>query len=196
LNPDDGEILRVTPPPGARSIRCWEAPGVAGDHDEHPRLPAGTLVVITDYFERSDGIWVAVDGVGRDGCWTPLRVLSDARQPPVATAADTLLTVEVDLPAQETALDAARILADRDLLRVFDPWDDVVGVALAIDPDDEEQVMTLARCRAFDASLLDRAILEVARPLALRYRGHEALGPLLAFALEGEAGQDSTPQVD
>ena len=176
-DPDDPNRLVVTPPPWMRSIRCWRCPGVSGDPEDFPRLPAGITVRIDDHFELGGESWVGVSGESVDDCWVPMRFIEHPReQPAEAGEEDTMLIRrEFDVPASEAESDIARGLMDAGLLEVIEPGDDVIGVAITVDPGDFDMVFLLARSCGLEETLLDDQIDEIVQQLAPLYPEHPAL---------------------
>jgi hypothetical protein len=146
--------------------------------------------VVTEYFEALDDVWVELDASDGDDCWVPRRFLEaaalHAADPVPAKGAPLPAWREFDLPLSESDSDPVRDLEKAGLLRVIDPADEVIGVLLTIDPDDRDQVRTLARSYRFGEDLLDEEIRSLAHGVARRYEKDPVLGPLLRFALEEE----------
>jgi hypothetical protein len=86
-----------------------------------------------------------------------------------------LIRREFDLPACEVESDVAQGLMDAGLLEVIEPGDEVIGVAISIDPDDYDRVLLLARSCGLNETMLDGEIYEIVADLAPLYRGHPAL---------------------
>ena len=86
-----------------------------------------------------------------------------------------LIRREFDLPAVEVESDVAQGLMDAGLLEVIEPGDEVIGVAISIDPGDFDRVMLLARSCGLNETMLDGEIYEIVADLAPLYRGHPVL---------------------
>jgi HEAT repeat protein len=175
-DPNDPDMIAVTPPPWLRSIRCWRYPGIAWDPGT-PRLPAGTPVRIEDHFELGRESWVGVSTRDMDDCWVPMRFIEHPpAQPAEAGQEDTMLIRrEFDVPASEAESDIARGLMDAGLLEVIEPGDDVIGVAITVDPGDFDMVFLLAKSCGLEETLLDDQIDEIVQQLAPLHPEHPAL---------------------
>ena len=86
-----------------------------------------------------------------------------------------LLRREFDVPASEAESDIARGLMDAGLLEVIEPGDEVIGVAISVDPGDFDMVLLLAKSCGLDETLLDDQIEEFVQELAPLYPEHPAL---------------------
>ena len=82
---------------------------------------------------------------------------------------------EFDLPATEVESDVSQGLMDAGLLEVIEEGDEVIGVAITLDPTDFDQVLLLARSCGLNETMLDGEIYEIVADLAPLYRGHPAL---------------------
>ena len=82
---------------------------------------------------------------------------------------------EFDLPAVEVESDVARGLMDAGLLEVIEPGDEVIGVAINIDPEDFDRILLLARSCGLNETMLDGEIYEIVSDLAPLYRGQPEL---------------------
>jgi len=82
---------------------------------------------------------------------------------------------EFDLPAQEVESDVAQGLIDAGLLEVIEPGDEVIGVAVTVDPADFDRVLLLARSCGLNETMLDGELYEIVADLAPLYRGHPVL---------------------
>lgn len=80
-----------------------------------------------------------------------------------------LIRREFDIPADEAESDVARGLMDAGVLVVIEPGDEVVGVAITLDPHDFDQVLLLARSCGLNETMLDVAIDEIVQKLAPLY---------------------------
>ena len=89
--------------------------------------------------------------------------------------ADMLMRREFDLPAGEVESDVAQGLMDAGLLEVIEPGDEVIGVAISIDPEDFDRILLLARSCGLNETMLDGEIYEIVADLAPLYRGHPVL---------------------
>ena len=89
--------------------------------------------------------------------------------------ADMLMRCEFDLPAGEVESDVAQGLMDAGLLEVIEPGDEVIGVAISIDPEDFDRILLLARSCGLNETMLDGEIYEIVSDLAPLYRGHPEL---------------------
>jgi HEAT repeat protein len=178
-DPSDPRSRVITPTPGIETARCWEAPGVAGDPEEFPRVRSGTPVLIEDHFEREGESWVAIHGAESQGCWVPLRLVQPPATPPASSnegeEETMLIRREFDLPAVEVESDVARGLMDAGLLEVIEPADEVIGVAITLDPDDFDSVLLLARSCGLNETMLDGEIYGIVSDVAPLYRGRPVL---------------------
>lgn len=177
LHPEEGAAERVvlTPPPSTLTVRCWKEPDVPGDPRRYRRLPAGTEAGILDHFERREASWVQIDA---PNCWIPATFSGTARSAsPPSGAKETTMAIrrEFDLPADEVESDVAQGLMDAGLLEVIEPGDEVIGVALILDPEDFDQVFLLARSCGLNETLLDAEIYGIVSDLAPLHGGHPAL---------------------
>jgi hypothetical protein len=158
------------------SVRCWESPDVPGDPARFRRLPAGTEVQVEDHFERERESWVRID---EHDCWVPLRVIESRAVPRASNEGrketSMIIRREIDLPAGEVESDLARGLMDAGLLEIIEPGDEVIGVALTLDPADFDRVLLLARSCGLNETMLDGAIYGIVADLAPLYRGHPVL---------------------
>lgn len=82
---------------------------------------------------------------------------------------------EFDLPADEVESDVAQGLMDAGLLEVIEPGDEVMGVAVTVDPNDFDQVFLLARSCGLNETMLDAEIYDMVSDLAPLHGGHPAL---------------------
>ena len=83
-----------------------------------------------------------------------------------------LMRREFDLPAGEVESDVALGLMDAGLLEVIEPGDEVIGVAISVEPDDFDLVLLLARSCGLNETMLDGEIYELVADLAPLYRDH------------------------
>ena len=86
-----------------------------------------------------------------------------------------LIRREFDVPASEAESDIARGLMDAGLLEVIEPGDDVIGVAITVDPGDFDMVFLLAKSCGLEETLLDNQIDEIVQQLAPLHPEHPAL---------------------
>jgi len=173
LKVEEEETWTIVAPPTMLTVRCWEAPDVPGDPHRLPRLPGGKEVEVKDHFEQERESWVRLDE--RD-CWVPLRFIEAPAAPPASHEQDKeeamIVRREFDLPASEVESDVAQGLMDAGLLEIIEPGDEVIGVALTIDPADFDRVLLLARSCGLNETMLDGEIYEIVADLAPLYRGH------------------------
>lgn len=167
LNLDDptgSRARRVAPAPPFATVRCREAPSVAGSSWNFDRIAAGTPAVIVDYFERPDETWVRAVGDQFD-CWVPMTDLAPADTPHSDHDPDRPPRLEFDLPAGEAHSPAARHLIRHGLLEILEDETDpgVVAAALTVDPLDPDQVALLQSGSAERRGALDRAIVRFRR---------------------------------
>jgi len=178
-DPSDPRTRVIVPPPGLQTLRCWQYPGVAGDPEEFPRLPAGTPMAIEGHFELDGESWAAIETDGPDQCWVPLRFIESPAATHTSIEVDKeetmLIRREFDLPAEEVESDVAQGLMDAGLLEVIEPGDEVIGVAMTVDPQDLDRVLLLARSCGLNETMLDGEIYDLVSSLAPLYGGHPAL---------------------
>jgi len=86
-----------------------------------------------------------------------------------------LIRREFDIPASEAESDVAQGLMDAGLLEVIEPGDEVIGVAITVDPENFDMVLLLARSCGLDETALDDEIGEIVQKLAPLYPEHPAL---------------------
>ncbi|HUD70827.1 MAG TPA: HEAT repeat domain-containing protein [Dongiaceae bacterium] len=156
---EDPGARRIAATGGRRSIRCWAAPGVAGESWERDRPATGGLATIVNYFERPEGTWAGVL-VASDYCWVPLADLVPMDTPPAVPDPIRKPRFEFDLPAGEAWSAQARALVDSGVMEILEPDNesDAVAAALTVDPDDPDQVALLQAGSAGRRGVLDRAI--------------------------------------
>ncbi|HEX9427985.1 MAG TPA: HEAT repeat domain-containing protein [Candidatus Polarisedimenticolia bacterium] len=188
-NPDDPETLRIIPPSGWGSVRCWEAPDVPGDPDESERLSAGTLARISDDFESPDGLWVSSEQHGFQECWIPRRYLGDSGggSPSGKITPDDPFLLEFDLPTDEFRTPAAARLFDLGLLEEFDPAGEVAAARLRVDPANRKEVSLLAGTFVSGPSILDGQIRVLAVRLLPLFKDDRDLAPALQSILNRAA---------
>jgi hypothetical protein len=178
-DPSDPRTRVLVPPPGLRTLRCWEGPGVAGDPEENPRLEGGSPIAIEDHFELAGESWASIRTPSSADCWVPLRFIESAASPRGSQAMDKEDTMvirrEFDLPVTDVESDVAQGLMDAGLLEVIEPGDEVIGVAITIDPGDFDRLLLLARSCGLNETILDGEIYEIVADLAPLYRGHPVL---------------------
>src|SRR6266581_2454881 len=178
-DPSDPRTRVLVPPPDLRTLRCWEGPGVAGDPEENPRLEGGSPIAIEDHFELAGESWASIRTRSSADCWVPLRFIESAASPRASQAMDKEDTMvirrEFDLPVTDVESDVAQGLMDAGLLEVIEPGDEVIGVAITIDPGDFDRLLLLARSCGLNETILDGEIYEIVADLAPLYRGHPVL---------------------
>jgi hypothetical protein len=178
-DPEDPRMRVVASPAWLLSIRCWECPGGSGDPENFKRVPTGTPVEVDDHFELHGESWVAITTDESQHCWVPLRFIESpaaVRSPEAVDKEETMLIRrEFDLPAGEVESDMAQGLMDAGLLEVIEPGDEVMGVAVTIDPEDFDRVLLLARSCGLNETMLDGEIYDLVSDLAPLYSGHPAL---------------------
>jgi hypothetical protein len=86
-----------------------------------------------------------------------------------------LIRREFDLPIGEAESDVAQGLMDGGLLEVIDPGNEVIGVALNIDPGDFDRILLLARSCGLNETILDGEIYDLVSDIAPLYREHPSL---------------------
>ena len=94
-----------------------------------------------------------------------------------------LIRREFDLPAGEVESDVAQGLMDAGLLEVIESGDEVMGVAIMIDPEDFDRVLLLARSCGLNETMLDGEIYDLVSDLAPVYSGDPALERFLKAPL-------------
>src|SRR5437773_681273 len=176
LAEDEPEKSILASPSGTLTLRCWEFPDVAGDPAKFRRLPAGKETRVKDHFERDHESWARID---ENDCWVPLRFIESPGRAPASQDAkkERIMVIrrEFDLPVNEVESDVAQGLMDAGLLEVIEPGDEVIGVAITIDPADFDRVLLLARSCGLNETILDGEIYEIVADLAPLYRGHPVL---------------------
>jgi len=188
---DQPEELEIVPPPAMLTVRCWRYPDVPGDPRNFPRLRAGQEVTIEDHFEREHESWVRIDD---QECWIPARFIEQPTGSPAAGDKEKSMLIrrEFDIPAGEAESDVAQGLIDAGLLEVIEPGDEVVGVAITLDPGDFDQVLLLARSCGLNRTLLDAEIDALVRKLARLYPERPVLD---RFRREPAASPSDTDEV-
>ena len=86
-----------------------------------------------------------------------------------------LIRREFDLPAVEVESDVSQGLMDAGLLEVIETGDQVIGVAITLDPDDFDSVLLLARSCGLNETMLDGEIYGIVSDVAPLYRGRPVL---------------------
>lgn len=176
VDPANPAMCAITPPPWLRSIRCWETPDFAGDPADFRRIRAGTPVRIENRFESADRSWAQVRTVAYKECWVPIEYVTHPSVPAeVGVGEADMMRREFDLPAIEVESDVARGLMDAGLLEVIEPGDEVIGVAITLDPDDFDSVLLLARSCGLNETMLDGEIYAIVTDVAPLYRGRPVL---------------------
>jgi hypothetical protein len=125
----------VTPPGTMDSIRCWRGPDISGDPEFYLRIPANTLVQIYDRFESQDETWIEL--IDRD-CWIPFGLITEgiAEEKPEAA----VMEAEMDITVEQLVSPIVQGLLEADVLEVFDPEQDVVGVVLTLEAHDRDAI--------------------------------------------------------
>ena len=186
ISPNDLHAYHVVPPEPFETIRCWDAPDRPGSPWARSRLQAGSLVRVSDYFERPRVTWVKIDTQGGNSCWVPLDQLQKgADRPEPFSWPRSRLHVEVDLDVEEIDSPRGARLKAAGLLTVFEPGAEIEGVALDIDATDPDQVALVASMASRARTPLDLALLALL-----------SQGLVVAVADdEGEiqSGEDDTP---
>jgi hypothetical protein len=132
----------ITPPSGARSSRCWDAPGLMWPGDIRARIPAGTSVSIEDGFSWNGDDWRVVISP-EHVCWVPETELSDEwHEVPDGTTA-----FEFDVEMDDAQSWAARSLERGHWLTWLAVDDAIVELRLDADPSDREAVGMIMRIR-------------------------------------------------
>lgn len=117
----------------ARTVRCWQGPGVAMASRLEPRIPAGTAVDISGFFDRDGETWGALEGDGANDCWLPLRLLAEGAgsgprpQDPRRR--------EIDVPSDAIHTSTARKLIEAGSIEILDDHEDVAGIAVHLGAD-------------------------------------------------------------
>jgi len=155
----DPRAWHVAPTPPFETIRCWDGPDRVGDPEDRPRVPGGTLVLITDHFEAPDQPWVEIEGSESDDCWVPLDNLQKGPGPPEPTSWPRHhIRHEFDIGTEELESPHASRLCEAGLLDIFEPGDEVAGVALELDAFAEDQVDLVRALLPDSDTLLDAAL--------------------------------------
>jgi len=165
---DERNFALIEPPGGFQTIRCWGFPAVPGDPEDLSRIPAGSEVWIGDHFELGPTSWVQVTGDDAYGCWVPRDQLKPAAEGLAegSGAPTDVYRLEFDVSFEEFEGDAARALRDAGLMTRIEPGDEVVGVALALHPDEPEHIPALLSGYRDDGSLLDDQVAELLSALS------------------------------
>ena len=168
LAKDQPEELEIVPPTATLTVRCWQYPDVPGDPREFLRLKAGQEVTIEDHFDHSYELERILE---ENDCWIPARFIEPPTGSPAAGGKEKnmLIRREFDIPAGEAESDVAQGLMDAGLLKVIEPGDEVVGVAITLDPANFDQVLLLARSCGLYRTILDGEIDEIVQKLARLY---------------------------
>lgn len=193
---EEEERIALAPPPAMLTVRCWEYPDVPGDPRKFPRLPAGKEGAIVDHFERDEESWVQVDA---GDCWVPERFTGPRVAPmtPGEKEEESMfIRREFDLPAEELESDVAQGLMDAGLLEVIEPGDEVIGVAMSIDPEDFDRVLLLSRSCGLNETMLDGEIYDLVADLAPLYRGHPVLDRFRRPPLDDRGETDEAIDLD
>ena len=157
--PDNPRAWHVAPPAPRVTIRCWDGPQRPGDPEEQLRIPAGTLVLIQDHFDDRGAPWVQVEGPSIDSCWVPLDQLRQGPGPGAPSLRHgPCILHEFDIGQDELDSPRARRLSEAGLLSVFEPGDEVAGVALEVEMSDEEMGFVRAQLSEEEDTVLDSAL--------------------------------------
>jgi len=139
---DASRPFRVAPPPPLQTIRCWDGPDLPGDPEERLRVPAGTPLDVTAHFERPAESWVEIDTPDTD-CWVPFGQVAKEATGVRGGRREHRPRFEIDLRTEDLETLPAARLQEAGILEVFDPGDEVSGVALTVDLSLAEQVALL-----------------------------------------------------
>jgi hypothetical protein len=162
--------LRVFPPGGDSTARCWSTPGrqVLLDKEYQSREDAAFSVEVSAYFEIDGELWVAID---YDECWMPRSYLSWATGHEImpeetyqAWYGDLEYYVEWeinDIPVSELESRAAWMLVDAGFLSLFDPLDDVIGAEIRVKTDSYEECLALLETYHADETYLARMVYDL-----------------------------------
>src|SRR5262249_15140547 len=142
-------------------------PGVAGDPEDFERIPAGSLATAEDHYEAKDESWVQIESPELDeDCWVPRRLLRpSAGEDKPDELGETPGRIEFDVQGIESRSRMANSLMEAGLLKVIEPGEDVVGLALAVNAMDEEGIALLQKNCGIDDSILDFEIQEALETL-------------------------------
>ncbi|MCI0408583.1 MAG: HEAT repeat domain-containing protein, partial [Acidobacteria bacterium] len=167
-NGDERNFSLIEPPEGFQTIRCWGFPAVPGDPEDFSRIPAGSEVWIGDHLELGPASWVQVTGDDAYDCWVPRDLLKPAAEGLAegSGAPTDPYRLEFDVSFEEFEGDAARALRDAGLMTRIEPGDEVVGVALALHPDEPEHIPALLSGYRDDGSPLDDQVAELLSALS------------------------------
>jgi hypothetical protein len=175
-------LLRVAPPHGTVSVRCWDGPGrLRGIHDGLLRLQAGDAVRIIDRFEVEGELWVQTDFVG---CWTPRRFLEwGVRDDFTELNRDSpLMRWEFDVAMEELESETAARLRAAGMLEFFDPVAGVITAALTFRRFVPSDVEILMQARSGTDSNLDQAVHNALRVILDGLGGDPELEEILEGA--------------
>jgi HEAT repeat protein len=170
----------VIPPPARSSIRCWASPHIAGNPEDHERIPAALSVEADDHFESEDSHWVHL---GRLDCWAPVGVLESGSRPTVADE-PSVFEAEFDAPVTELDSPMAAALLSAKLMSTFESDDVVTGVALDVDPFDRDAVALLVEMFEGEEGRVSDHVRDVLDELLPIYRDDREIARRLAAALE------------
>jgi hypothetical protein len=140
----------ATPPAGADTSRCWDAPGFVLLSDLHARVPNDELLQLADVYEWKGETWRAAM-TPESMCWMPQVSLSpdkDSTDVETEPPPQRVQAVEIDLPAEELAGSATRRLIRFHIATIVDEDESVAALRIALDPSDRESTVNLARVRA------------------------------------------------
>jgi len=186
MDTNDPPLFRVAPPAGMRSVRCWASPAMSGDPKAYPRIPANSEIHALDLFEVAGDVWLSswIPASWRR-CWVLRQQLeipppehneneeSDTSRAPESDR----LRVEFDALHTLLETEVAAELREAGALQVIEPGAEVVGFALEIDLENEEDLKKLFGHFGGTSSNLDNAISKIAIGIAPLYRDHPELVP-------------------
>jgi HEAT repeat protein len=166
----EAPALRISPPGGDTTARCWSIPGrqVLLEMEWQSREDAADPVQVSAHFEIDGELWVAID---YDECWLPRSHLSWATGS--ETISDDLyqawygdldyyIECEInDIPVSELESRTAQMLLDAGFLSLFDPLEDIIGAEITVTTESYEECFSLLETYDTDETFLGRMVYDL-----------------------------------